>query len=103
VERSTNAIGRWVDGTSRGGPPTGWEVGVVVHPNTTQRLLVAARRIVDGRVSTLSVRLYDVVRPHTDDEVRAMILRRWDLEDDPPPAAVRLAAALLVTEGWRSP
>lgn len=93
------AIERWVEAPDRGGPLVGWEVGVVVHPATTQRLLLGARGA--GRVSLFSIGLSDVIRPHTDDEVRATILHRWGLEDDAPPEVVRLAAALLVTERWR--
>ena len=96
------AIERWsAQRAGAVGHPVGWEVGVAVHPNTSQRVVLGARRVEDGRVSLLDLGLIEILGPYTDEEVRAMVMHRWEREEDPPPHAVRLAAALLATERWR--
>lgn len=99
------ALDLWAEGSSHHAePPVGWQVGVRCHPADLTTIVLGARRVADGEVFLYCVPLIDVLRPYTDEEVRAMLMRewgKWGPGGDQVPEVVRLAAGELVVGRFR--
>ena len=82
--------------------PVGWETGVATHPCTVDQVVLGARRVSDGAEFILEVSMIDIIRPFTDEEVRAILLHRWQQQEPELPEGIALVTAQLAVQRWRS-
>ncbi len=79
----------------------GWDCAIADHLCTTQKIIMGAKRHSDGTEFVMEIGRIDIMKPFTDDEVRAIIAHRWKLHAPEVPMVVALPLGLHVTERYR--